>query len=247
METRRLYIPGCERQEPLTLRGERAHYLRDVLRCRAGDSVALFCGDGHDYTYCVVTVSRKQVTLNFEGVTPVATDPTEPLVLVQAYLKTHSTDEVVRAATALGITHFIPFRAVRSVGNPSASHVRRWERVAIAAAQQCGRTTLPVVSAPSPSLRTALENAPIPRTAGGWLCVWEGARDAPWPHQTRPQLLVVGPEGGLAPTEIGVAEKAGCVCVGLGPRILRADLAPIVALAWSTQRREQPQGRNPVC
>lgn len=234
METRRLYVPGCNTAQALLLTGEQARYARTVLRLKPGDTLTLFCGDGFDYPCKVQAVAKRGVELAPMDKRRVFTDPTHPLVLAQAHLKTAAMDEVVRAATALGITALAPFVAARSVGRPAASQQARWKRIAISAAQQCGRTTLPTIFADAASLEDLFALPPIKESDARYCC-WEGAakddRAAPLVAPTqRARVVIVGPEGGLTGEEAAAARSHGCIFLDLGPRILRAELAAVVGL-----------------
>lgn len=243
MEIRRVYCPECAAQQRVLLTGESASYALRVLRCRRGDRLTLFCADGKDYDYEVVDCARGTLELERRAVVAVGADPQTPLVLLQGFLKAGLMDEVLRAATALGITVFLPFVAQRSIGRPTDAHQARWERVAISAAQQCGRTTLPELAAPAASLAGALAHEAATGAALR-VCFWEGAaeRGAEVMHTGEGgAALVVGPEGGLAREELAAAEAAGWAIRGLGPRILRAELAAVVALARLVPKPRQAE------
>jgi 16S rRNA (uracil1498-N3)-methyltransferase len=234
METRRIYVPDDAGASRVHLEGEAGHYLARVLRARHGDKVVLFRGDGNDYEYRVEACRKDRVDLALEGGYAVTTDPVAPLALVQAYLKTGGMDDVLRAATALGITVFVPFLATRSVGKPAKAHAERWRRVAINATQQSGRTQVPEIMPVSLCFEEALARLEPDRFPDR-ICYWEGARgDRATTMRSGAvgRLVAIGPEGGLTEVEVETAAQAGCRAGSLGPRVLRAELAPVVALAW---------------
>jgi 16S rRNA (uracil1498-N3)-methyltransferase len=109
---------------------------------------------------------------------------------------------------------------------------QRWERVAREAVKQCGRAVVPRVEAPRPLAGMLAEAATHDATwlcwEGGGVAVGEAARDAGRPRRL---LLLVGPEGGFTAEEVAQAERVGARTVGLGPRILRAESAGLVAIA----------------
>jgi len=131
----------------------------------------------------------------------------------------------------------IPFRSSRTIPrlDPADAKKRllRWERVALAAAKQCGSGRLPEVSGIVP-YPEALRHA-----AGheGKIVFYEGEgtfslkRVLSGMAGVRTVALFVGPEGGFSPDEVREAEAAGCRCAGLGNRILRVETAALAVLA----------------
>ena len=104
-----------------------------------------------------------------------------------------------------------------------------WQGIAIAACEQCGRNRVPAVHAVQP-LRAWLEGA----APGLVLSLGAGARPLHAGAATASVTLLSGPEGGLSPTEEEAARTAGWQPVTLGPRVLRAETAPLAALALLT-------------
>lgn len=211
--------------------GEEAHYLSRVLRIEPGETIAFFWGDGKDHLYQVETVERRGVVLSFVRSDPNRADPPLSLTLVQAMPKAGKLDDIIRGAAALGVSRIIPFNAVRSIGRGDARKTERRRKIAAEAARQCGRTTVPAILDPARNLEEALEAAGSARG----LFFWEESRESL--SELLGQLageklltLVCGPEGGLTEEEAAIARAAGLACASLGPRILRAELAPLAAL-----------------
>jgi 16S rRNA (uracil1498-N3)-methyltransferase len=155
-------------------------------------------------------------------------------------------DGAVRDATMAGAAVIAPFVSAHVAVAERAWRARsidRWQRVAEASAKQCARAVVPVVrpvvrldellGGPSPGLRIlCVEPSQAP-----------GSRvDAPLPRPAE-ALVCIGPEGGWAPDEINLADRAGCRRLTFGPRTLRADAAPLVVLTvlwmwWGWERRD---------
>jgi 16S rRNA (uracil1498-N3)-methyltransferase len=139
----------------------------------------------------------------------------------------------VQKATELGAARIVPFAAERSVvrldRDRGEERARRWRRIAEEAARQCGRADVPDVAAPLPldaALATLAPGAvPVVFHPGGAPLA---ALAAPGPAGV---AAVVGPEGGLTGGEVAACERAGALRAGLGPRVLRAETAAIVAVA----------------
>jgi 16S rRNA (uracil1498-N3)-methyltransferase len=153
-------------------------------------------------------------------------------------------DALVEKATELGAAAIQPLVCERSVvrlaGERAEARRRHWSAVAASASEQCGRVRVPRIAAPTrfdawlQGLDGAAESAAqirlllsfgadarAPDTLASLGC-------APLP----PLVILSGPEGGLAPAEEERAVAAGFVRVTLGPRVLRADTAPLALLAW---------------
>jgi 16S rRNA (uracil1498-N3)-methyltransferase len=214
-------------------RGSSAHYLRDVLRLRAGDPVVLFDGAGREALATIVEVRRDEVDLWTLDPRVATTASPLRLALVVALAKKDKIDLVIEKATELGVGTILPAVCARSVlelkGERALARLGRWRRVAEAAARQCGRADVPRVEAVRPWAEQ-LAAAPGHRR----LCFYEGgpvgsgraALSGPPPSSA---AVAVGPEGGLTPGEVEGARGLGYEVLSLGPRMLRAETAAIVA------------------
>jgi 16S rRNA (uracil1498-N3)-methyltransferase len=205
------------------------HYLGEVLRLPAGAAVEVFDGRGGRYA------GRLEA-----GLESVAVGPREDargagteIALLFALAKGEKTDLVVQKATELGAARIVPFAADRSVvrleRERGDERARRWRRIAEEAARQCGRADVPDVAAPLP-----LEAALASLAPGAVPVVFHpgGAPLAELPAPGPAGLAaVVGPEGGLTEGELAACARAGALRAGLGPRVLRAETAAIVAVA----------------
>ena len=141
-------------------------------------------------------------------------------------------DLVVEKATEIGVHTLIPMVTARSVVRPSARDDRwtRWQRIAISAMKQCGRTFLPRIT---PVMGFGEVLAQVGHHDLG-LIAWEGAEGEPlerWMPRAGKVLLLIGPEGGFTPQEVEEAQRRGIKAISLGPRRLRAETAGIVALS----------------
>ena len=166
-------------------------------------------------------------------------EPIEPpfeLFLLQALPEKERMELIIQKATELGVSCIYPFKSRHSIsleereaGQPKA---HRWQQIALKAAKQSRRASLPLV-APYCTLAQALEQAqPLELK----IILWEKEgtrlasliRDMPLPRSI---ALMVGPEGGWAEEEIQQARAAGFIPAGLGGRILRTETAAIAACA----------------
>jgi 16S rRNA (uracil1498-N3)-methyltransferase len=232
--------PGTQ----LEVQGDEAHHLTRVVRAGVGDVVRVFDGAGTEWQARVVSIGRQSAVLAIDRVVASVAEPAVIVTLGIAVLKGDQMDTVIRDATVMGASVIVPLATdhvtvpARAWRDDAAG--RRWRRVAIAAAKQCGRAVVPEIAAVTPFARVAELSRPAmtlaclePSAAGP-----ETIRALDWKTLPRPAsaLLLIGPEGGWSP-----AETAGMVAqathpLSLGPRTLRAESAPAVALTllWAT-------------
>lgn len=231
--------PGELAAGELLLGGERLHYLRAVLRLSPGDELELFDGEGRRAAARVTRLTRREAVLTVEAPRPgLAAEPATLLTLLFGVPRGDGADEVVRAGTEVGVAAFLPLQTARTVARPPASRRERWARIAAQAARQCGRSRTPEVAVPT-SLADAL--AGLPPEVALRLVAWEDEPARPLGATVpaaRPGAvaLLVGPEGGLEAAEVAAARAAGFETVTLGPRLLRARTAAVVAPALLLHR-----------
>jgi 16S rRNA (uracil1498-N3)-methyltransferase len=234
----RCYAPGAV-EGLVELSGEEAHHLARVLRAKAGDLVVAFDGRGHEWRARLDSVGRERVTLELLEPRPPAAEPPVAVTLVVGLLKGDQMNDVVRDATALGAAAIRPFVSAHTAVPERAWHERalaRWQRVAVAAAKQCGRAVVPDV------LNVSRLGDVLGETAGLSIACVEPAREIqgaplpPRPSGVSSARLLVGPEGGWSEGELQLLAEAGTCLLRLGPRTLRAETAPTVAMSvlWAT-------------
>ena len=221
----------------LTLGADAANYLGRVLRARVGDAVTLFNGRGGEYAATIAGLERRQVLIDIGAYVPANRETALSVTLLQGLARGERMDYAVQKATELGVTRVVPVITDRSQVQLGADRRERrrehWAGIAIAAAQQSGRTAIPAIDAIS-DLSAAVGDLP----AGDGLRLVADLTDSPaWPAAgAGPVVLAIGPEGGFSATDIAVLHGAGFVSVGLGPRILRTETAAVVALTLLQQR-----------
>ncbi len=213
------------------------HHLRDSLRLHPGDPLILTDPRGTRYRTEVVRVTAKAIEARIldTSVAPRKTAPT--LILAQALLKGEKMDWAIQKATELGVDRIIPIHTkhgVVKIQPERVNHQRtRWERIALEAAQQSERWTIPTISDPDGLLNLLNRQTP---TAAKLIFAERSATASlsTVPLSKGPDesiILLVGPEGGWHDDELRLAQEQGYHAVTLGSRILRAETAAISAIS----------------
>jgi 16S rRNA (uracil1498-N3)-methyltransferase len=209
-----------------------------VRRVQPGDVLQLFDGSGSDWPATVLAVGRSEVRVSLGAAVAVQRELPRAVTLALAMPANERMDALVEKATELGVAAVQPLMSSRSVLRLSGERAQRkqqhWQAIAEAACEQCGRARVPVV-APVQELSAWLAGLPRePGTHRLLLSLQADAQALPAlvPPGAAAVLTLSGPEGGLAPEEEAAARAAGFAAVALGPRVLRADTAPLAVLAW---------------
>ena len=217
------------------LTGPDAHHLAHVMRARAGDTVLLCGPDALEYTGQITAIAPDRVEFTVSEGLPSTAEPRTEITLYAAYPKQGKLEEIIRHGVELGVGRVVPFFSRYCVAAPKKEEAKneRYRRIAAEAAKQCGRGRLPEVEMPLPDFGAvcaalADEELALFFYEGGGRSLRELLACPPFPRRI---ALVTGSEGGFAPEEVEQAVKAGAVPVGLGPRILRCETAPLAALA----------------
>ena len=210
----------------VTLDGPQANYLGNVLRLGVGGQVLLFDGTSGEWIATVAQMTRKSMQLTVERRTK-AVEAVPDLWLAFAPVKRTQLDWLVEKATELGVARLMPVVTRRTVVERIKGE--RLRSIAVEAAEQCGRTMLPVIDE-----LVALERLLKDRDSGRMLYFADETGGEPMvtAFESGPGLILTGPEGGFAPEERELIRAAvGVKPISLGPRILRAETAALAAVA----------------
>ncbi len=215
--------------ETLVLSDEQAHHIANVMRFKPGEQVVLFDGSGSEYSAELEEVGKKKVTLRvfFAG------EPVEPparrLTLAVALPKGDRQKFLIEKLVELGVSKFLPLKAVRSVSRANENVIMRMEKQVIEACKQCGRNSLMQIG-PEQSL-AQLITAPLVDEVKPLFAI--ASPDAPTfvtnlsVQHEQPIVVAIGPEGGFEQQEFDQAVKSGWQPVSLGPAVLRIETAAI--------------------
>lgn len=211
------------------LRDQLAHRILHVLRLKPGDSVWLFDGSGQEFKAKIITCARHQVQLQLECASNMM--PCSPLFthLVQAISRHDRMDYSLQKATELGVNRITPVVSDYSNFNAKQKRHEHWQGVIIAAAEQCGRTELPLLDEALP-----LKEFIVRKREGNHTHVilhptsQQNLRDLTCPDLAI--TIITGAEGGFSPDEMSAALNTGIIPIQLGPRVLRTETVAAVVL-----------------
>jgi 16S rRNA (uracil1498-N3)-methyltransferase len=212
----------------LMLPEDQSHYLRHVLRLQPGEAVALFNGRDGEFRASIAEAGKKACRLDIDTQLR-SQQPTADVWLCFAPIKQGRIEMIVEKATELGAGRLLPVITRRT--QMQKVNAERLAAHAREAAEQCERLDVPEV-APAVTLEKLLGSWPKDRRL--FVCAERKALPSLLEAAAgnEPCALLVGPEGGFVPEELGsLAALPQAVPVSLGPRILRAETAAIAALA----------------
>ena len=231
-------MAGWEPGSEVVLPPEAGHYASRVLRLKTGTRIELFDGLEQSWEGLLEVVGeecRVRLLEKLEG------DPVQaqalPVLLLMAHPRGKKLDLVLQKSTELGAVAIWVVPTERAVPRPDADRLEgrleRWSRIVTEAARQCGRRRPPEVLAPV-SLERALSELPSWASAR-WACAVDSDQPTLAGHLREEQrasgaVLAVGPEGGFTPDELEMLKSHGFLALGLGPRVLRTETAPLVGL-----------------
>jgi len=213
-----------------------------VLRLQPGDEVTLFDGSGDEWTAAVTAMGRSEVRVALKSRQAVDRELRCAVTLAVVMPANDRMDGIVEKACELGAVAIQPLMSERSVlrltGDRGEKKRAHWQGVAIAAAEQCGRSRLLQVAAVK-TLAQWLAELPADAQEQRWLLSPVAAQPlsalvpkASEAADARRIVVLSGPEGGLSEAEEQSARARGFNAAKLGPRILRADTAPLAVLGW---------------
>lgn len=213
-----------------------------VLRLQPGAGVVLFDGAGGEWQAAIERMGRSDVTVRVLEHVAVEREPARDVHLALGIPANERMDWLVEKAAELGAASIQPLvteRAIVRLAGERASRKREhWQAVAASACEQCGGNRVPPVHEP---VTFTQWDPPVDRDR--WLLSF--AADAQPLHAASgrgPLVLLSGPEGGLTPQEESAARAAGFRPLTLGPRVLRAETAPLAALAALTLITQETTG-----
>ncbi len=232
MRIPRIYQPGpLAAGQSLTLDDDGANHVGRVLRMQAGQALLLFNGEGDQFAATITEAGKKTVRVTIDQ--QQAQDLESPLALHlgQVISRGDKMEFTIQKAVELGVASITPLWSercgVKLSGDRLDKRIQQWQKVAIAACEQCGRNRVPEVR---PVMK--LESWLAEPFDGLKLNLHPRARYSinTLPEPVTALRLLIGPEGGLSPAEIDAAATQEFTDILLGPRVLRTETAALTAI-----------------
>lgn len=233
MRVSRFYLDAALAEGDRLLEDNLAHYVGRVLRLAPGAPVQIFNGTGEEWPGEILEVSKREVRVRLGAAIAGMPEPALRVHLGQAMSRGERMDWAIQKAVELGVNEITPLFTerceVRLQGERADKRQAHWQQIAVSACEQCGRSVVPLV------------HPPVALSA--WLRGLTCDLKLVLHHRTEQNLhslarpeklgLLIGPEGGLSADEITQAENSGFQAARFGPRVLRTETAPVVALTMA--------------
>lgn len=233
MKTIRIFHPQSLTSGKLyELTPSASQHVGTVLRMQPNQEIMLFCGDDHEYRSIITAVHKKKVVVLVQESIVKSRESPCKLHLAQALSKGERMEFVIQKAVELGVRSITPLITERCVVRLDEERLAKkhaqWQAIAVAACEQSGRNRVPSVH-PAVSLddyllqcTSSIKLVLNPEGSVSWRECMLASKDI---------ALLIGPEGGLTPSEIKAANANNFTSLCLGPRILRTETAAIAALS----------------
>lgn len=216
---------------------EEIHHIKNVLRLKSGEQVQIFNGKGEEAIGVLSSIADKTISILVQKVLP-KTPKNIRLILACAIPKNVKFDSIVEKATELGVDEIIPLLTERTEvkldEKRSQNKHTRYETIALNAAKQCKRSTIPMIHPPM-TFKEAVKRID-PATLAIIPCLNAPDRislsDAFARRSNKNTVLAfIGPEGDFTDREIQNALSAGCLPVTLGSTTLKVDTAALCVIS----------------
>ncbi|MDC0225553.1 16S rRNA (uracil(1498)-N(3))-methyltransferase [Gammaproteobacteria bacterium] len=228
----RFYIETIEKnQTHYEITGDQCHYITRVLRLETEDRMILFDGSGSEWMAKIIDRKKNRLLVELmEETTPARESPIK-ITLIQSISRGQRMDAVMQKSTELGITRIVPVFSKNTVVKMNEDKIKKrlihWKNILISASEQSGRTHIPNLMDPikldAECLKEYKSDLSIFFDTTGF-----DSLDDKKKHSI---TVVIGPEGGFTEDERQIAIDNGYSVIRSGPRLLRTETAPIMALS----------------
>ena len=208
-----------------------------ALRLKTGDRITICDGAGKEYNCLLKKISNEDAEAKIIGSLNNSTEPSIKCTVLAGVSKGERSDLTVQKCTEAGACKIVFFPAERSVSRISDKNkdakLTRWRRVAEEAAMQSGRGIIPAVFcavdfAEAVDIAIKSDLALFMYETGERISIKRAINEAGYFSSV---AVMTGPEGGFEKYEADIARSAGLITCSMGPRILRCETAPVIALA----------------
>ena len=232
----RIYLPISHiKGNSITITGDKARYLTSVLRCKKGDELVVFNGEGRCLKTRIVKTDRKEIGIEVLEEFFCEADSPANITLVQGLLKGEKMDLIIQKATELGVKEIIPCMTERCLVRVTRK-LDRWKKIAQEASRQAGRSIVPIIHAPVDLRSFFSPYSPQEKFLGfvfyeeGGMRLSEASEKMRLHDASSSVYIIIGPVGGFTREEIALIEDKGLIVTSFGRRILRAETAAIAAV-----------------
>lgn len=222
------------------IRGADVNHIKNVLRMRPGEEVAVSNGiDGKEYRCGILALEEDCVRLELRFIKEDGVELPAKIYLFQGLPKADKMELIIQKAVELGAFQVIPVAMKRCVvkldEKKADSKIKRWQGIAEAAAKQSKRGVIPTVApvmsyAQAVKMAAEMELKLVPYELAEGMEQTKQLIESVKPGQRI--AVFIGPEGGFDPQEIEMATEAGIQPITLGKRILRTETAGFTTIAW---------------
>ena len=218
----------------IILQDSDANHIRKVLRLKAGDQVEVLDGEGSLYRVRLTDLNTKSIKGEILSSEKINTESPLKIHLGQSLIKGSGFDVILRKSVELGVHSISPLITDRTVAKSDGDKkIPRWKKIIEESSKQCGRSSIPEISKGIIRLETFCQKT---KDSDLKLIFWEMEKNTGMGDinpEARPGAasVLIGPEGGFTDQEVETARSYGFLSLGLGPRIFRAETAPLVVLS----------------
>jgi len=236
----RFYHPAAITvKQVIALPADSGHHASRVLRLKAGDYITLFNGNGGEFSAHIIDTSKSATTVSVDAFHDISCESPLRIELAQALCVNEKMDWIIQKSVELGVTRIQPIAAARSVVRLSderaSKRMQHWQKIIIAACEQCGRNQVPQLL-PMTSLNEWLGNKKSSKPAHSLYFMLsptadESLRNIPKPLADATIALAIGPEGGFTPEEEDAIKHTSFIPLRIGKRILRTESAALATVS----------------
>jgi len=218
----------------VVLEGSDVSHIRTVLRLKRGDEIEVLDGEGSLYLVRLAEFKNKLIKCKILSSEKIDAESPLKIYLGQSIIKGNGFDVILKKAVELGVYSISPLLTERTVTKSNSDKkIIRWKKIVEESSKQCGRSLIPKISNNIIKLETFCQQA---SDSDLKLIFWEmenkkSLKDINPETVPSSASLLIGPEGGFTQEEVETARSYGFHSLGLGPRIFRAETAPLVVLS----------------
>ena len=228
----KLFIDYTPENE-IVLSGEQARHIAKSLRMRVGDMLTVNDSNGSDFGCKIEEITKDSVRLSVCYKQASNSEPDCSVTIYQGNPKGSKLEDIIQKCVELGVARIVPVLTKRCVSRPEEGSAKkktqRYNKIALEAAQQSGRGTVPKIDE-LVSLKSAVEND----ESDIKIVFYEGGGEplkALVDENAKSVSIYIGPEGGFEREEVDFLLEKGAKAATLGKRILRTQTAPVAALS----------------